>query len=474
MGKYSRLGNNTVLVFIGNIGSKLISLLMLPFYTKWLSINDYGKADLIVIYVSFLLGIITLSICDAIFIFPKEKLKDNQKIYFSSGLFFTLISFTIAALLFSIVKSTYNYFGITNSFTQHTWIIFWMITATFLQSYMQQFARSIDRIKVYAISGIVLTASTATLSFILIPKYGLMGFLFAQISSLSIAAIYSLFYSKAYTFFSIHAIKKKSYGEMLRFSIPLIPNGIMWWLVAALNRPIMEHYLGLHAIGIFAVANRFPSIINMLFSVFGYSWQISVIEEFNKPDYKDFYNKILRIIFTLLTLFSCVMAIFSKSIVSLMADEKFFEAWNLVPILTIAVLFSSLSGFVGTNFSATKESRYFFYSSVWGALASIFFNIILIPEIGLMGAAISVVLSYIVMSISRIKYSWKYVPITQFHQYIFMILINILIILIIYFINNIIMSSIFILILLFIFILINKSLVIDLKLEYEILKNRRK
>ena len=58
MGKYSRLGKNILLVFIGNVGSKLIGLLMLPFYTRWLSVEDYGVTDVISVYVSFFLGIV--------------------------------------------------------------------------------------------------------------------------------------------------------------------------------------------------------------------------------------------------------------------------------------------------------------------------------------------------------------------------------------------------------------------------------
>lgn len=51
MARYSRLGKNTVLVFIGNAGSKLVGLLMLPFYTRCLSVEDYGTTDIINVYV---------------------------------------------------------------------------------------------------------------------------------------------------------------------------------------------------------------------------------------------------------------------------------------------------------------------------------------------------------------------------------------------------------------------------------------
>ena len=72
MNKYTRLGKNTALVFLGNAGSKFIGLLMLPFYTRWLSIDDYGLTDIITVYVTFLIGIVTCCIGESLFIFPKK------------------------------------------------------------------------------------------------------------------------------------------------------------------------------------------------------------------------------------------------------------------------------------------------------------------------------------------------------------------------------------------------------------------
>lgn len=463
MSKYSRLGKNTALVFVGNIGSKMISLLMLPFYTEWLSVADYGATDLISVYVTFLLSIVTCCLSEAIFIFPKDQELEKQKKYFSSGLIFVAICFIIVGLLFALTRQVFLTYQISNTFTDYTWFIWGMIVATFLQAYIQQFSRSIDKVRVYAVSGIILTALTALFSFVLMPRFGLYGYLYAQILSLLFSALYTFLAIKGYRYFSTD-IKSISFcREMLKYSIPLIPNGIMWWLVGALNRPIMEDKLGLDAVGIFAVANKFPSIIIMLFTVFIYSWQISVIEEFKKEGYKEFYNKILRILFLGLTLVSCLMAIFSKLIISVMADEKFYEAWKYVPILCIAVLFSSLSGFVGTNFSATRESKYYFYSSIWGALASILFNFLLIPNYGLWGVALAVVLSYMVMAISRIMYSWKYVQIDNAFSYLAMLIVNVCVIFVTYYIDNILLKSITFSILFLIFLLINKSLYPDLR-----------
>lgn len=82
--------------------------------------------------------------------------------------------------------------------------------------------------------------------------------------------------------------------------MPLVPNNIMWWLVSALNRPVMEIYLGMEAIGLFAVANKFPSVFSSVFAMFAVSWQISVMEEYGKDGYSQFFNKVFRIVILLI------------------------------------------------------------------------------------------------------------------------------------------------------------------------------
>lgn len=165
MGKYTRLGKNTVLVFLGNAGSKLIGLLMLPLYTSWLSVSDYGVTDIINVYVTFLLGIVSCSISEALFIFPKGQTKKIQKIYFTTAIVFASLAYILYAL-FSLVASSFScFFDKTNSFMNNIWLIWGLLGATMFQQIIQQFVRSIDRMTIYSITGIVLTVATAVFSF---------------------------------------------------------------------------------------------------------------------------------------------------------------------------------------------------------------------------------------------------------------------------------------------------------------------
>lgn len=424
----SRLGKNTLYVFIGNLGAKVIGLFMLPFYTRWLSVEDYGITDIITVYVTLLFSIVTCCIGESLFIYPKNALPDEQQRYYSSGTAFLVAMTGLYAILFSCADYVFSISDVSNSFADHIWLIYFMLVSQVVQQVSQQFTRSIDRMEVYSVTGVIYTASTAGFAFFLIPGHGVTGFVWSIILANVTSGLYSFIFSESYKYLELKSINRNYVRKMLQYSVPLIPNGIMWWVVGAMNRPLMEHYLGFHDIGIFAVANKIPNILSMVFTVFITSWQISVLEEFGKDGYDKFYNTVFRLVYILLISVLLTITLSSKLIISIFADSAYNDAWKYVPLLTLGVFFSNISGFAGVNFSATKESKYFFYSSVWGALAAVLSNFILIPIYGLYGSCMSVILSFFIMAISRICYGWKYVRIEKCLHHLFTVGVTSLII----------------------------------------------
>lgn len=433
---YVRLLKNSTIVFVGNASSRILGLVMLPFYTRWLGVSGYGSTDIINVYSTFLLSIVSCCLAEAIFVFPKNTNFVNKQKYFSSSLICAIFLFIICGAIFYVVEMFFHNKNISNSFLTNLWFIYFMMIGSFLQQFLQQFVCSIDKLFIYASTGMLLSILTIAFSFILVPKYEVYGYIISIIYANIITAIYSLLLSKAYLYFSLSAFSISHLKEMLYYSIPLIPNSMMWWIVSFINRPLMEGYIGLSAIGIFSVANKFPSVITMLFQVFAVSWQISVFEEFGKSNYSLFFNRILKIISLFLVLLSILLTIFSHTIIEMFTTIEFIDAIKYMPILSLSVVFACISSFVGCNFSVAKESKYFFYSSLWGTLVAILLNWILIPILGLWGASISILCSFIAMTISRFIYSWKYVHIDDLKFYILLFILNLLIITIILCLKN--------------------------------------
>lgn len=404
MNKYKRLLNNSIWNFLGNSGSKLISFILFPFYTKWLGTEGYGFSDLITTYSSLFGGIVTLSLSDAILIFIKNA--DDKKKYYSS-IIGAVTTFFVIWLLLSFIFKT---FGYNNGFIfENLYYILFVIITNFLQTSSQQMALALDKIKVYAFSGIIYCLLIFFFSWVLIPLYGVIGYIYAMILSNIITALYSVIMTCSWRYLSLTSIRINAILEVLKYSVPLIPNAIMWWLVSSLNRPLLENHLGLSAIGIFAVANKFPAIITMLFSIFSTSWTISVIEEYNKPKFDTFYNTVYKVLFSIIVILSLLLMLFSKWIICIFTPSEFHIAYRYMLILIISSVFSCMASYFGTCFAVVKESKYFFYSTLWGAVTAVIFNYVLIPRFAIYGAAISMLLSFFISAASRYLYSLKFV-----------------------------------------------------------------
>ncbi|MEM2146385.1 MAG: NosD domain-containing protein, partial [Candidatus Jordarchaeaceae archaeon] len=84
--------------------------------------------------------------------------------------------------------------------------------------------------------------------------------------------------------------------EMLRYSLPLVPNGLMWWIMNVSDRYMLTFFLGYSATGLYSVSAKFPTIISLLYGIFFQAWQLSAMQEFGKEDFEVFFNRVFQII----------------------------------------------------------------------------------------------------------------------------------------------------------------------------------
>lgn len=423
MGKYKTLALNSIYVFVGGGLSKIVSFVMLPFYTKWLTAKQFGEVDLISVYSSLLLGLCTFCVAEAIFVMPQNESIERQKKFYTTGIVYTIVLLLIAGLCIMGICNYLSNKGIDNFFIYNKWYIYMMIVVTFFQVYSQQFSRALNAVKIFSFTGVVQALSTATLGIILIPKYGLIGYIYSMILSSILAILYTTIFSHSYKYFSLRNLDKTIYKDLLKYSIPLVPNSLMFWVVNALNKPIIEAHVGLAAVGILAVANKFPSVITMCFELFSKSWQISMMEEYRKDGFNSFFNNIFKLIVIFLCLLGSLLAVFSDIIINLFTSAEFESAAYYMPLLGFSVVLTCIGYFVGAIFLAAKESKYFFYSSIIGALVSLICNIIFIPLFGLIGAILSIIFSFASIAFARILYSRKFVRITEIKQFVLTMLL---------------------------------------------------
>lgn len=407
MNKYNKLINNSIIFMIGNFGSKFINLIMVPLYTNVLTTSEYGVVDLTLVTVNLILPIITIELGQAIIRFSIKNLnyKNHAKILSLFLMFGAILSLMI--LLVSPLLAYFNVFG-----DQLIYFVIYLILSIFTTFY-SQFTRGIGLVKEYAFNGIMMTVITVVSNFLLLVviNLGVDGYLISLILAQLASLIYFFIITDTRKHLKNFEIDFSLFKEMGRYSFPLIPNGTMLWLINSSSRYFILYFVGTSGNGLFSVANKIPQALFMVTNIFSQAWQLSSFEEFESKNKGSFYTNILSIYSTVLFLGGSLILIFLKPFMDLLIDESFFEAWMFVPILLLSVIYQSFNAFLGTVYTSIMETKKIFTSSLAGALVSVISNIILIPTIGVMGAAFASLLAFMVMTIYRLVDTRKYVKI---------------------------------------------------------------
>jgi len=421
MNKYTSIVSNTIYVALGTIGSKLIYVLMLPLYTRWLATEEFGAADSITTFTDILITIIFLNISDAIFVYPKTAPMEKKKEYFSSGLIFLGAMSVFSSIL---ICCTYLLGDIVNQesvFFKYKWIIFLLMITRYLQYYTQSFVRSLDMLRLYSFIGVILTASIAVFSIAFVPFFQLEGYIFAIIFAQLSSSLYTMWRARLFYFFRWSSVRREPLVDLLKYSLPLAPNSIMWWLISGLNRPLMESKLGLAAIGIYAVANKISGTVNAASSIVSLAWCNSVLDEYGKLGFDRFYNNYLRVLASIYFICCFFLIVFSEIIVKVFSTSDYYEAASYIPLLAIGLTCSGLGSSVGTIYAVVKKSKYFFYSSLWGGCVSIATIYPLMHFFGIMGVCLSLLLAFLAILISRWYYASSFIKIEQIGFYIILL-----------------------------------------------------
>lgn len=397
MNSYKKLISNTIVFALGNLGTKLITFFLIPLYTYNLTTSEYGLTDLITTTVSLLLPVFTLSIFEAVLRFVMDKDYDN-KVILNNALFVFFIGFIILII-------TLPFFEQLLPFGKYLLYFLGVLFAQALQIGLGQYVRGQGKVRLFAVNGIInaLVIFLSNLVFLVWFNFGITGYLLSYILGYNISSLFLISFGQLLGDINLKKVNITVLKEMLRYSIPLIPNSLMWWIINSSNRYVITNFLGLSANGIFAVSSKIPSLLNIAYSIFFQAWQMSAIEEFESKDKSNFYSNVFNIFSFIMILAASVIVFLLKIIINIIAEKSYFDSWKYVPFLLLGVLFSSFSGFLGTNYIAAKKTIGVFKSSAIGAIVNIVALFILVPLIGINGASVATMMSFFIMWIIRIK-----------------------------------------------------------------------
>ena len=171
--------------------------------------------------------------------------------------------------------------------------------------------------------------------------------------------------------------------------------------------------IGSEANGIYAISYKLPTLLTIVSSVFMQAWQFSAVTESegDSKEHSEFFGKVWGSFQAVMFLAGGFVIAFAKPAMKLLTTKEFYSAWEYIPLLSASMVFTAFASFMGTVYVVKKKSNLSFITAFIGASINVLLNFILIPSaLGVQGAAIATVTSYLVVFVVRALNSQKYIP----------------------------------------------------------------
>lgn len=406
MNRYKYLFKNIGLLTLSNFATKLLSFFLVPLYTNILATTEYGIYDLFATTIGVLIPILTLNIQESVMRFALDN-KYSRRSIVTIGFKYLLISNTIVLVILGLNMLV----GVSDIVETYSIFFFFMFLSQSLSGIVTAYVRGIDSIAELSVSSVVASFVTicCNILFLVIFRWGLEGYFLANILGPLMQSVYLIIKTHIINEINLKDKFKNEKDAMMIYCKPLIANSLAWWVNNMSDRYIVIFFCGLAENGIYSVASKIPSILNVFQSIFSQAWTLSAVRDFDPEDKSGFFGNTYKIYNCMLVVICSAIIVLDKILAKILYAKDFYMAYEYVPWLTIAIVFGAMSGYIGGFFSAVKNSKIFAQSSLVGAISNIIMNLILTPLIGPMGAAIATAVSYFEVWAIRYKHSKRFV-----------------------------------------------------------------
>lgn len=407
-GKY--LAKNTIIFTLGNLGTKLIQFFLVPLYTNVLSTADYGVVDLVTTIGMVLAPILLLNINDGVMRFALDKGADFNKI----------MSIGLAAFIFCLITGLviFPIGNISNQLGNYSSYIYFYTISYAGNLLFFGYLRGTEKLLQFSIGNIInaMLIASFNIFFLVIIKTGIAGYFLSYTLANFICCIYAFIVGNVKEVILNFKLDKELMIKMLKYSVVLIPNTFMWWIINSSDRVMITSFIGNSANGIYAISCKIPTLLSTIVTIFNTAWSYSAIKENDSYDRDEYNNSVYNGLVMLSVVIGAAMMLVMKPFLAVYVSKMYYKAWMFTPYLVVGCVFLSIASFLGAYYTVNKDSKGFLYSSSVAAAINLALNYLLIPKIGIAGAALATAISYIAVFLYRAVDTKKYIFINVFSK----------------------------------------------------------
>lgn len=417
--KYRQLAVNIGLFAVNAVATRLVTFLLVPLYTAFMSAGEYGVADMSLTVISLVTPLATLSVADAAVRFIVGDRARGAE-YSFVGFAITLASIALVALLSPLLDL--RVFGGLGTFKG--WFVLAYAPSALLQL-CGEIARGMGEIRLIPVCAGVSSFITCSLAVVLIGGLDMsvvgyfvsvsVGPLVAVMVYLSTGGMGRLVLNGARSIFV--TVERRAHLKdlslpMLRYALPLIPNSLFWWVGTSINRFFITGMLGIAASGMFAAAAKLPNLLNTAYSVFQQAWQLSAFQESGKEGLGQFFSQVFCVLQATMTVLCALISFSAPWVATVFLQGEFYSAWPMISVLLIANLMNVFNAFYGTVYATTMHTSYIMRTTFVGAAVCAVFTPVFIVPLGTYGACVASVAGNALVFALRARDSRRYVKFT--------------------------------------------------------------
>jgi O-antigen/teichoic acid export membrane protein len=394
-GYLRRLATTGAAYTAASIVSKLIAVALLPLYTRYLTRGDYGAAEVMFAAVVSASIVVRLGMIEALLRFYYREGEDPGRVVSTSfaALFWFATITALIALPFAGPLSEALLNRSAPDLARISIAGLWVLT---LNEYLLTLFRLEERAKAFFVTTIlnVLAAIALTVILVVGMEEGARGLLIGSYASGAVVVL-------ALTFIHRRRLslrfERPLLRRLLRFGLPTMPAELSLYGLNFVDRIIIVHAAGLPEAGLYSIAVKFAQGVNVLVRGFQLAWPplaYSIRDD----------DEARRVYATVVTLFvaGCAFAVtgmwlLSRWLVRALAAPEFFDSYKAIGLLTAAATLYALYMVLVVILGRTGRTEFNFPATAAALAANVVLNLALVPPLGIVGAAIALVASYIVV-----------------------------------------------------------------------------
>ena len=412
-----RLGKHSAIYGLGGLVQRILAVLLLPIYTRYLSPSDYGTVETLIALTTVLVITLRLGITSAFFRFYFDSPEPEQRrLVLRTSFWFTMVMSTaglIAGLLLS-GEIANVLFGSSDDaeLVAAAFVGLWaQMNYEQLTSLFRVEERSVAFVAA-SLANILLTIA-ATLTLVVALDQGPLGVIVGNFTGTLLVYAALVGYRREQLGLQFD---RSLLREMNRFGIPLVPTALFLWVTNFSDRFFLVKLADTEEVGLYSVGVRIASAMALLLTAFRTAWPAFAYSIEDDREARRTYAFVLTYLVLLSSWVATGLALLSPWLVGWIAAPAFESSSRVVGPLAFAVV--AFAGYVVMAIGVGRARRTQFNWVVTGAAAAVnvVLNLILIPPYGMMGAAVATIAAYATMfagmawwaqRIYPVPYQWR-------------------------------------------------------------------